>query len=53
MFDTKDNNKNIKWESCYSKIDFKVKYIQAKDFYNEINCKKPLISNTVYGRQHL
>ena len=25
----------------YSKIDFKVKYIQAKDFLNKINCKKP------------
>ena len=36
----------------YSKIDFKVKYIQVKDFFNEINCNKPLTSNTVYGRRH-
>ena len=47
-----DNNKNIIWESCYSKIDLKVKYIQAKDFFNEINYKKSLIFNTVYGRRH-
>ena len=30
-----ENNKNIIWESCYSKIEFKVKYIQAKDFLTE------------------
>ena len=53
MFNTKDNNKNIIWESYYSKIDFKVKYIWAKDFLNELNCIKPLLSNTVYGRRHL
>jgi len=27
-------NTNIKWESGYIKIDFKVKYNQAKDLYN-------------------
>ena len=36
----------------YSKIYFKVKCIQVKDFFNEINCKKPLTSNTVYERRH-
>ena len=35
LFDTKENNKNIIWESCYSKIEFKVKYIQAKDLLTE------------------
>ena len=39
-------------ESYYHKINFKVKYILAKYFLNEINCKQPLISNTVYGRRH-
>ena len=28
-------------------FDFKVKFIRVKDFFNEINCKKSLISNTV------
>ena len=39
-------------KSYYSNINFKVKYTRAKDFLNEINCKQPLISNTVYGRRH-
>ena len=52
LFDTKDYNKNIIRESWYSKTGFKVKYTIAKDFLNEINCKQPLISNTVYGRRH-
>ena len=52
MFDTKDNNKNSVWESYYSEIDFKEKYIWAKDFSNEINCIKPVLSNTVYERRH-
>ena len=30
LFDNKDNNRNIIWESYYSKINFKVKYIWAK-----------------------
>jgi len=30
--------------SRYTKIDLKVKYIFEKDFFNEINWKKPLIS---------
>ena len=34
------------------KIDFKVKYIWATDFLNEINCYQPLMSKTVYGRRH-
>ena len=53
LFNTKNNNKNTIWELCYSKIDFKVKYIQAKDLFNKMYCEKPLISNTVYGRRHL
>ena len=36
----------------YSTINFKVKYTGAKDLLNEINCKQPLISNTVLGRRH-
>ena len=27
LIDTKDSNKDIIWQSYYSKIDFKVKYI--------------------------
>ena len=52
LFNTKDNNKSIIKESYYRKNNFKVKYIWAKYFLNEINCKQPLISNTVYGRRH-
>ena len=33
----------ILWELYCSKLDFKVKYIWAKDFFNEINCKKNFI----------
>ena len=33
-------------------VNFNVKYIWAKYFLNEINCIKPLLSNTVYGRRH-
>ena len=40
--------KNIRQSN--SKIDFEVRL--SKRFYNEINCKKCLISNTVYGRRH-
>ena len=36
-------------ETCYRKINFKVKCIRAKDFFNKINC---ILSNTVYGRRH-
>ena len=32
--------RNITWQSFYTKIDFKVKYIWVKDFVNEIHCKK-------------
>ena len=28
------------------------KYTRAKYFLNEINCKQPLIYDTVYGRRH-
>ena len=28
-----------------------LKYIWSKDFLTEINCIKPLLSNTVYGRR--
>ena len=35
-----------------SKIDFKVKDFQGKDFFNWINCKKPLTFHTVYGIRH-
>ena len=52
LFNTKDNNKSSLKESYYRKINFKVKFIWAKYFLNEINCKQPLISNTVYGRRH-
>ena len=48
LFNTKNNNKNIIWELSYSKIDFKVKYIQTNDFFNKMNCKKPLISLIQY-----
>ena len=42
--------KNIKWQSYYSKINIKVKYIGIKDFLSKINCKKFRISiNTEYG----
>ena len=34
-----------------SKIDFKVKYIRVKICVNEINCKKSLTYNKVYGRR--
>ena len=30
-------NKNIIWESCYIKIDFKVKDNEAKDFLTKNN----------------
>ena len=44
---------NLIWYGTLcSKINFKVKYTRAKDFLNEINCKQPLISNTVYERWH-
>ena len=39
-------------ESFYSKIDFKVKYFWVTDFVNEINCKKSLIFDIIYGRRH-
>ena len=44
LFDTKDNNTNTFWESCYSKIGYKVKYVSEKHLFNEINFKKPSIS---------
>ena len=37
FFNTKDNNKNIIWESCYSKINFKVKVNEGKDFLTKNN----------------
>ena len=52
MLNKKDNNENIIWESCITKINCKEKNIWAKDLLSEINCKQPLISNTVYGRWH-
>ena len=33
---------NIIWQSYYSKIDNRLRYIGVKDFYNELNCKKSL-----------
>jgi len=48
LFDTKENNKNIVWQSYFSKIDFKVKFIRVKFVFSEISCKKSLISNAVY-----
>ena len=51
LFDTKDYNKNIIRESWYSKTGFKVKYVPEKDFFNKINCCKPLLSNKVYKRR--
>ena len=30
------------WQSYYSKIDHRLRYIGVKDFSNELNCKKPL-----------
>ena len=52
LFNTKGNNTNFIQKSCYRKINLKVKYIWAKDFLNEINCMKPLLSNTSNGRRH-
>ena len=42
----------IIWQSNYSKMDFKVKYILVIDLFNEINCQKFKISKTVFGRTH-
>ena len=44
---------NIILQSKYSKLIIKIKNILVKDEINELNCKKCLISNTVYGRRHL
>ena len=33
---------NIIWQSYYSKIDHRLRYIGVKDFSNELNCKKSL-----------
>ena len=33
-----------------SKIDFKVKYIRLKDFFDEIKCKKFLIFNSIWKK---
>ena len=52
LFNTKDNNKNIIYDWYYSKINFKVKCIWAKDFLTELNCKQPLTSKTLYKRRH-
>ena len=39
-------------KSYYSKLGFKVKYVSEKELFNEINCKKLLISNNkVYERR--
>ena len=51
LFNIKDNNTNIIWESCYRKIGFNVKYVSEKDFLKEINCKKPLRSIKIYERR--
>ena len=34
------------------KLTNKIKYIWVKVLFNKINCKKSLISYTVYGRRH-
>ena len=47
LFETKENNKNIVWQSSFSKIDFKVK-IRVKFVLSEISCKKSLVSNAVH-----
>ena len=45
--------KRILYEShVIVKLIFKVKYIESKELVNEINCKKHLTPNTVYGRRH-
>ena len=44
--------KNIVCHLYYCKIDFKLKYIWEKDVFNEMPCKKSLISNIIYGRRH-
>ena len=44
--------KNIVCQLYYCKMDFKVKYIWEKDVFNEMTCKKSLISNIIYGRRH-
>ena len=44
---------NITLSSYCSEIDKKIKYNWAKVLFNEINCKKFLISYTVYERRHL
>ena len=41
-----------KYQLTIEKIYFKVKYIWVKDFFNELNCEKSLISKTVYERRH-
>ena len=33
---------NIIWQSYYSKIDHRLRYLEVKDFSNELNCKKSL-----------
>ena len=35
------------------KLTNKIKYIWVKVLFNKINCKKSLISYTIYGRRHL
>ena len=39
--------RNTKWQYYYSRIDFKQINIWVKDLFNEINCKKSEITNTV------
>ena len=52
LFDIKRKMKNIVCQLYYCKIDNKVKYIWEKDVFNEMTCKKSLISNMIYGRRH-
>ena len=37
LFDTKENSNKHKWQSYYSKIDHRLRYIGVKDFFNVLN----------------
>ena len=52
MFDTKETNNSFYMTVGLYKNDFTVKKNMSLTFFKEINCKKSLISNTVYGRRH-
>ena len=52
-FDTKENNKKYHMAVIFYKNLSQSKiYLSSKIFFNELNCEKSLISNTVYGRRH-